>query len=227
MACASAARMSAMRPQEAVAIAPPAHAGQERAGHMLEGEVEVRHTGAEHRLDQLVGEPGRVEVEQPGALDPGRDGPGQRGDGRRTGLRPLTGTRAVPPVGRQVLGHQHDLAHRRRGLPGRRGPAGQELVDLGHDLVHLAGALLAPEGRDGAEAADAVAPLGHLHVGPGDLGRRAGQLEQIEPARPAGGRACGQSTGRRRRDAPAGSAKSIPNPATRSTSGRASVSSLP
>ena len=76
--------------QKALAVAPAPHAGQQRAGHVLEGEVEVRHPGAQHRLDQLVGQPGRVEIEQPGALDPGRDGPGQRGDGRPAGLHPLT-----------------------------------------------------------------------------------------------------------------------------------------
>src|SRR3546814_15734100 len=44
----------------------------------------------------------------------------------------------------------------------------------------LAGALRAPEARDGAEAAGLVAALGHLHVGPRDRARRAGQAEQVE-----------------------------------------------
>ena len=74
--------------QEAFAVTPSAHAGQQRAGDVLEGEVEVRHPGGQHRLDQLVGQPGRVQVEQPGAVDPGRDGAGQGGDGRPAGLRP-------------------------------------------------------------------------------------------------------------------------------------------
>ena len=43
--------------QEALAVAPPAHAGEQRARHVLEGEVEVGHARIEHGLDQLVGEP--------------------------------------------------------------------------------------------------------------------------------------------------------------------------
>ena len=56
--------------QEAVAVAPAAHAGQQRTRDVLQREVEVRHAGGEHGLDQLVGQPGGIEVEQAGALDP-------------------------------------------------------------------------------------------------------------------------------------------------------------
>ena len=184
--------------QEALAVTPSAHAGQQRAGDVLEGEVEVRHPGGHHRLDELVGQPGRVQVEQPRAVDPGRDGAGQGGDGRPAGLDPLTRPRAVAAVGSQVLGHQHDLAQRRRGVTARRRSAGQERRHLGHDLVGAPRPLLAPEGRDGAEAADAVAPFGHLDVGPRGLRRRAGQLEQVEPLGGSwAGRGCrrGESAG--------------------------------
>ena len=72
--------------QEALAVAPAAHAGEQRAGHVLQREVEVGHAGREDGLDQLVGQPGGVQVEQPGALDPGRHGPGEGGEWVR---RPL------------------------------------------------------------------------------------------------------------------------------------------
>ena len=38
--------------QEALAVAPAPHAGQQRAGHVLEGEVEVRHARIEYGADQ-------------------------------------------------------------------------------------------------------------------------------------------------------------------------------
>ena len=112
------------------------------------------------RVDQLVGEVARVEVEQADPVDP-------------LGHRPTSGHEVaaaaalVAAVGGQVLGHQHDLA-------------GAELVDLGQQVVERAAALLAPEPRDGAEAAGPVAALGHLQVGPRRRRRRAGQVEQVE-----------------------------------------------
>ena len=44
----------------------------------------------------------------------------------------------------------------------------------------------AAEGGDGAEAAGAVAPLGHLHVGPGRGGCRSRQVEEVEGGRRRG-----------------------------------------
>ena len=64
--------------QEALAIAPSTHAGQQWARDVLEREVEVGHAGGHHRLNELIGQPGRVEIEQPGARHEGGDGPGQR-----------------------------------------------------------------------------------------------------------------------------------------------------
>ena len=112
--------------QEAFAVAPAAHAGEERARHVLERQVEVGHTGGEHGLDQLVGQPGGIEVEQPGALDLRRHGAGEGGNGRRAvgDAGPATGARAVPAVGGQVLGDEDDLAQvrarRRQGRATRR-----------------------------------------------------------------------------------------------------------
>ena len=56
-------------PQEPLAVAPATHPGEQRPRDVLEGEVEVRHAGVEDRRHQVVGEAGRVEVEEPGALD--------------------------------------------------------------------------------------------------------------------------------------------------------------
>ncbi len=67
--------------QEAFAVAPAAHAGQQRTRDVLQREVEVRDAGTEHGLDQLVGQPGGIEVQQARALDTGGHGTGQRGNG--------------------------------------------------------------------------------------------------------------------------------------------------
>ena len=100
--------------QEALAVAPAPHARQERAGDVLEGEVEVGHARMEDGVDQLVGQARGIEVEQPGAVDALGHGAGERGHGRATGGDPPAWHRTVAPVGREVLGHQHDLAEGRR-----------------------------------------------------------------------------------------------------------------
>ena len=73
--------------QETLAIAPTAHAGEQRTRHVLQREVEVRHTRGKDGLDQLVGQPGGIEIQQAGALHPGGHGAGRarrwaRGHGR-------------------------------------------------------------------------------------------------------------------------------------------------
>ena len=100
--------------QEALAVAPAAHAGEQRARHVLEREVEVGHTGVQDRLDQLVGEAGRVEVEEPGALDPHRDGASEGGNGRVAvgDARTPGRARAVAAVRGEVLCDEDDLAQR-------------------------------------------------------------------------------------------------------------------
>ena len=90
--------------EEAVAVAPAAHAAQQRARHVLEREVEVRHAGGADGVDQRVGEVGRVQVEQPDPVDPGRHG-----------LRPAATIARSPwpwsrPKDGEVLGDEHDLA---------------------------------------------------------------------------------------------------------------------
>ena len=88
--------------QEAVAVAPAAHAAQVRSRHVLQGQIEVGAAGRAHDVDQTVGELGWIQVEQAGPGDPGRhrlhqglDGPAPaRGRGRR---RPGPGRPARPP----------------------------------------------------------------------------------------------------------------------------------
>ena len=107
--------------QEALAVAPAAHAGEQRARHVLEREVEVGHARVEDGLDQLVGQAGRVEVEQPGALDPRPTTARVRaamGDGPLAMRVRRPGPDAVAAVGGEVLGDEDDLAQRRRA--GRR-----------------------------------------------------------------------------------------------------------
>ena len=110
-----------------------------------------------------VGQVGRVQVQQPHAVDPGGEGLDQRDDS------PLA-LALVAPVGRQVLSHEHDLAD----------AGGGEVVDLGQHRVERTAALLAAERRDGAEPARPVAALGHLDVGPRGARRGPGQVEQVE-----------------------------------------------
>ena len=74
--------------QEPLAVAPPAHAPQERLGHVLQREVVVRHAAVADDVDQLVRQVGRVEVEQAGPLDPLRHGRARGGRWRRRRARP-------------------------------------------------------------------------------------------------------------------------------------------
>ena len=55
--------------QVLLAVAPPPHAPHQRRGHVLERQVEVRHRPGAHQLDQLVGELGGVQVQQPHPVD--------------------------------------------------------------------------------------------------------------------------------------------------------------
>ena len=114
VAVGSAARMSAMRRRKRSPSPQRRMPRQERPGDVLEGEVEVGHARMEDGVDQLVGQARGIEVEQPGAVDALGHGAGAarpRASGRR---RPSARDRTVAPVGREVLGHQHDLAEGRR-----------------------------------------------------------------------------------------------------------------
>ncbi len=99
---------------------------------MLEREVEIGHAGVQDRLDQLVGEARRVEVEEPGALDTHRDGAGEGGDGRGTvgDAHAPPGAGAVAAVGGKVLRDEDDLAQRRGTVCGC-----PERVDLRQDVL--------------------------------------------------------------------------------------------
>ena len=182
-------------PQKALAVTPATHAGEQRTRHVLQREVEVRHARGEHGLNQLISQPGGVEVEQTGAIDAGRHGAGECSNGRRTvgDAGTPTRARAIPAVRSQVLSDEDDLAQGRRAVGG-----GAQGVDLGQHLLRRTGALLAPERRDGAEAADAIAALGDLDVRPGAAGGGARQLQEVEPIR--GRRRSGGAAAGRERD---------------------------
>ncbi len=166
--------------EEAVAVAPAAHAGKQRARDVLQREVEVRHARGDDGLDQLIGQPRGIEIEQPGALHAGRHGAGERGDGRRAVGNAGAPARSGPvtAVGGEILGDEHDLAQGRRAVGGDA-----QRVDLGQHLLGRTGPLLAPERRDGAEATDAIATLGHLDVGPRGTGGGPRQFQEVEPVR--------------------------------------------
>ena len=127
---------------------------------MLQRQVEVRHTGGTHRVDQAVGEFGGIQVQQSDPVDPGSHRLHQGDDG-------LVAHALIPPVGGEVLGYQDNL-------PGVEG------VDLSQHLTHGAAALGSPERRDGAEPAGPITSLGHLHVGPRALRGRAGKVQKVE-----------------------------------------------
>ena len=134
---------------------------------MLQREVEVGHAGGADRVDQLVGEVGRVEVEQPHPVDP-------CGHGLDEGTMARVPTPLVAPVAGEVLGHEHDL----------RPPASSSTSARIDSTVR--DALRAAEAGDGAEAAGPVAALGHLHVGPRRRAGRPGQVEQVEAGQRSG-----------------------------------------
>jgi hypothetical protein len=141
---------------------------------VLQRQIEVGDARGADRVDEPVGEVGRVEVEQPHPVDPRRDPVDQRHD-------PALAPPLVAAERGEVLRHEHHLAHAGVG----------EAFDLGEDRLHRPAALLAPEAGDGAEPAGAVAPLGHLDVGPRPGGARPRQVEQVE-----------RRHGRRRRSGP-------------------------
>ncbi len=152
-------RMSAIAAGEALAVAPPAHPPQQWPGHVLQGEVEVRHAGVADGVDEAVAQLRRVEVQQAGPLDQLGDPTDQPDDGARPA--------EVPAVRGEVLGDEDDLLR----------PQGRDLVE---HVALGAGPLAPAEGRDGAEPARPIAAFGHLHVRPRRSGRRPAQVEQIE-----------------------------------------------
>ena len=180
----SAARMSAMRRRKRSPSPQRRMRARQRAGHVLEGEVEVGHAGGEDRLDQLVGRAPTGTGRGAGCGRPRsatarvRAAMGDGGRACRAGGSARAG--AVAAVGGEVLGHEHDLAQRRRAVRWR--DPRQSASTSARIVVGGPRPLLAPERRDGAEAADAVAPLGHLHVGPRGAGGGPGQVEQVEAA---------------------------------------------
>ena len=190
--------------QEALTVAPSPHPPQQRLRDVLEREVEVRDARTDDRVDQLVGEVGRVEVEQPHPVDHVGDLLHERHD------RPCTELgRAVLAVAGEVLGDEDDLLR-------------AELLDLAEDRRDVPAALRTAERRNGAEPARAVAALGDLDVRPRRRRRGPRQVQQVEQRQRGG---APPITVR-----PAGlrpSATGTPKPATWSTSGSASASSAP
>ena len=145
--------------EEAGAVAPSAHAAEQRLRHVLQRQVEVRHAGCADHVDQPVVELRGIEVQQPDTVDTRRD-VGDEWDDRAA-------TTDVPPIRRKVLRDEDDLAR-------------AQCVHLGEDRLGRSRTLLAAERRDRAEPTRAVTALGHLDVGPGRGGRWTGQLEQVQ-----------------------------------------------
>ena len=125
---------------EALAVAPAAHPPQQRAGDVLERQVEVGHAGGADGVDQPVGQVGRVQVQQAHPVDPGRHlaherarstggpGPGhgrrRRGPGPRArsrGRRRRRGRRPRPAPSRATgcAGGPGTTGWRRTRRPGR------------------------------------------------------------------------------------------------------------
>ena len=157
-------RMSPMRAREPVAIAPATHTAQQRRRHVLQGEVEIGNARGADRVDQLVVELGRIEVQQPHPVDTGRDGFDQRHD------RFFADT-LIAPVRGEVLRDEDDFTD-------------VELVDLVEDRLERARPLLPSECRNGAKPTGSVAAFGNLHVGPRARRPWARQVEQIERTAP-------------------------------------------
>ena len=76
------------RNRAGVPIAP--HLAQEPPRGMLQGEVEVRNTGRDHRFDETIGQRGRVDVEKAHALDALRRCSDELDDAGRRGVASVT-----------------------------------------------------------------------------------------------------------------------------------------
>ncbi len=177
--------------EEAFAVAPPAHAREQRAGDVLERQVEVRHAGGEHHFHELGGEGGGVQVQQPRAPHH----PGHRLDERDERRRaagapcsPVVGG-AVPSVRGEILGHEDDLVHRHH-------LGARQRSHLREDVRGRARPLGAAKRRDRTEPAAPIAAFGDLHVRPGRCRRRPREREEVEGREPG-------RTGWRRRGAAA------------------------
>jgi len=148
--------------EKSLSVAPAAHATQVRLRHVLQREVEVRHTSRENRVDELVAEVARIEIQQPRARHLCRHGVHEIDDGARPEF-----VGSIFAVAREILGDEHDFF-------------GLQFVDLAQDAGDVTAALRAAERRNRAEPARAVAAFGDLHVGPRCARRRTRQVEQVE-----------------------------------------------
>ena len=57
--------------QETFTIAPTTHPTQQGLRDVLQGKIKIRHTGLADRIDQSVGEIGRIEIQQSRAFHSG------------------------------------------------------------------------------------------------------------------------------------------------------------
>ena len=139
--------------EEAVALAPAAHALEQGPRHVLEGEVEVGHAGRQYGLDQGVVEGGRDRGRAGGSTGPARP-PGHQVDDRtaaphgravEAGLDPAA--RAVERERRQVLGHQHDLGQGPAAAPSSSTSARIEAVERDRCLPRNEGMAQKPQLR--------------------------------------------------------------------------------
>src|SRR5690606_13720544 len=139
--------------QEAFAVAEAAHAAQQGAAGVLEGQVEVGHDagGAGEDVDESGADLGRLQVADADAFD--------AGDFGEAGQELLQGAQVaeVLAVGGGVLADQEQFADALAG----------EAFGFAEDVVGVAGEVGAAEGGDGAEGAAAVAAGGDLEVGDG------------------------------------------------------------
>ena len=160
-----------MIPRNFVAPVAAPHRLEDPVGAGLQRHVQAGHDVGRlgHRLDDVVGERGRVRAREPHPLEPVdlAAGPEQLAEGE-----PVA---ELDAVGVDVLAEQRDLDD----------ALGDERLDLGEDLAGAPVLLLAAQARDDAERAGVVAahrdrhPAGERGVAAGGQGRREG-LERLE-----------------------------------------------
>ena len=113
---------------------------------MLQRQIEVRHAGFAHGIDQRVIEITGIQVQQPDPVDAFSNCFNQGNDGSFA----LT---LISSKGSQVLGDKDDFFS-------------VEFIDLTADVFDGSAALWATKGRDGAESTVAIAAFGDLHIRP-------------------------------------------------------------
>ena len=193
------------------AVAGPPHPLEDVRRRVLQRQVDVAADllALRHRREHVVGDRGRVEVEQPD--------PGQAVDRVQLAQQPpeRAALAAIDAEEGRVLRDEQQLAHAALGQRPR----------LADDRVRRAAAVLAAQRRDDAERAGVVAALGDLDVG--EVLRRRQEARRVGVVEVVGDSGLGRSGLGTRAPASGVRARRLRRPAVAAISRRTSMARLP